>query len=308
MGLGRHDAHDWSAYASTARATPMSAKFASRVLHEDLDPSKIALRESRDSDLNPESTAIIIAADVTGSMGVLSDQLVNDAIGKLFEELLKRRPVTDPQMLCMGVGDAAANDRAPLQVTQFETEGPILAEQLKKVWLEKGGGSNSCESYTLPWLFAAQKTSIDCYEKRGKKGYLITIGDEECPKVLTVGEVNRVMGGGLQADAKTEDLLKLVSQNYHVFHLMVTEGSHMRYHHKEVVDSWTSVLGQRAIPLTDIAALGEVIVSAIQVNEGADKDAVIKSWSGSTAVAVRDAVTAMIKKEPEAADTGVSRL
>lgn len=53
-----------------------------------------------------------------------------------------------------------------------------IARQLEKLWLEKGGGGNCCESYTLPWYFAALHTAIDWFEKRGQKGYLFTVGDE----------------------------------------------------------------------------------------------------------------------------------
>ena len=53
--------------------------------------------------------------------------------------------------------------------------------------------------------------------------------------------------------------------------------------------SWTSVLGQRVLRLSDHTKLSEVIVSAIQINEGEDIDSVINSWSDSTADIVADA-------------------
>ena len=34
-----------------------------------------------------------------------------------------------------------------------------------------------------------KKTSIDCFEKRGKKGYLFTIGDEQLPPTLTKAQI-----------------------------------------------------------------------------------------------------------------------
>ena len=82
--------------------------------------------------------------------------------GIMVEEILARKPVSDPHILCMGIGDVLC-DQAPLQVTQFEADIRI-AEQLEKLWLEKGGGGNSCESYNLPWYFAAMHTAIDCFE------------------------------------------------------------------------------------------------------------------------------------------------
>ena len=49
--------------------------------------------------------------------------------------------------------------------------------------------------------------------------------------------------------------------------------------------------------LTDHTKLSEVIVSVIEVNEGANADEVIDSWSGDTAIAVRNAVTDLEKTE-----------
>jgi hypothetical protein len=53
------------------------------------------------------------------------------------------------------------------------------------------------------------------------------------------------------------------------------------------------VLGERALLLTDHTKLAEVIVSTIQVVEGANVDHVADSWDGSTAVVVRDAIRSL---------------
>jgi hypothetical protein len=53
------------------------------------------------------------------------------------------------------------------------------------------------------------------------------------------------------------------------------------------------LLGQRVIGLSDHTKLAEVIVSAIEVNEGRDRDAVAKSWGKDTARVVRRAVGAL---------------
>ena len=53
------------------------------------------------------------------------------------------------------------------------------------------------------------------------------------------------------------------------------------------------MLGQRVIMLSDHTKLGEVIVSAIEVNEGAIADDVIGSWDGSTSLVVKDAISGL---------------
>jgi hypothetical protein len=70
---------------------------------------------------------------------------------------------------------------------------------------------------------------------------------------------------------------------------------------------WNKVLGQRALWLSDHKKLAEVVVSAIQVNEGADVGAVSDSWSGDTSVVVRSAVGGLAKPGDVAPASGVTR-
>lgn len=300
MGYARWSASDWKDYASSTAGKTAHEIFTSRGMKDKFDPKKFAVRESRDSAANPNSNAIIIACDVTGSMGSLADNLVRKGIGVAFEEILKRLPVTDPHLMVMGVGDVVY-DTAPLQATQFEADIRI-ASQLEEIYIEHGGGGNSWESYNLPWYFAAQKTSIDCLEKRGKKGYLFTVGDEQVPEALTRAQVKKTMSLDLQMERiDNRDLLTMVGRYYEVFHLMVEEGSHYQSCGDRVKRGWQDLLGQRAIPLADHTKLAEVIVSTIEVCEGRDKGAVANSWDKTTALVVARAVgnlgTSLIRRE-----------
>jgi hypothetical protein len=289
MGHARWSADDWTAYASATAGKATDEIFAARKMKDEFNPAKITVRESRDSIANPNSNAIIIACDVTGSMGSLADNLVRRGIGTAFEEILKRLPVTDPHLMVMGVGDVVY-DSAPLQATQFEADIRIAA-QLEEIYIEHGGGGNMWESYNLPWYFAAQKTSIDCLEKRGKKGYLFTVGDEQVPEALTRAQVKKVLNLDLQMEKiENRDLLTMVGRYYEVFHLMVEEGSHYQVCGDKVKRGWQDLLGQRAIPLADHTKLAEVIVSTIEVCEGRDKRAVAASWDRKTSLVVARAV------------------
>lgn len=288
MGTARWSPDDWARYARSTVGRSTAGIFSRAALDPALDPKGCRLRESRDSKENPQSNAIIIALDVTGSMGMIADGLARRGLGILVEELLARKPVSDPHIMAMGLGDAWC-DKVPLQVTQFEADIRI-AGQLEMIYLEHGGGGNSFESYNLPWYFAATRTSIDCFEKRGRKGYLFTIGDEEPPPVLLAKHVHRVMGTEPQTDISTSDLLAMVERSYHVFHVVVEEGSYARQRLPQVLAKWRECLGQHVLPLQDHTKLAEVVVSAIQVNEGVAVESVARSWSGSTALVVRQAV------------------
>jgi hypothetical protein len=291
MGSARWDPAHWAAYAKSTAGRSTAGIFTGSALDPALDPRFINIRESRDSTLNPNSNAIIVGLDVTGSMGMIADALARRGLGILVEELLARKPVTDPHLMVMGIGDAWC-DRAPLQVTQFEADIRI-ARQLEQIYLEHGGGGNSFESYNLPWYFAATRTSIDCFEKRQRKGYLFTVGDELPPPVLLAEHARRVLGEGPPGDISTRDLLMMVERLYHVFHVVVEEGNYARQHLPDVMAKWTDLLGQRVLRLEDHTRLAEVVVSAIQVNEGVDADTVAKSWSGSTAMVVKRAVASL---------------
>ena len=290
MGGSRWSNDDWSSYSTKSATVMASARsaglsdsaaraqyFKQSKIKDYLDPKGIVLRESRDSEANPNSNAIIIGLDVTGSMGAIAEHMATKSLGKLFEGILDRTPVVDPHIMLMGIGDIFS-DRAPLQVSQFEADIRI-AEQLTDLWLEGGGGGNSFESYDLPWYFAARKTSIDCFEKRGKKGYIFTIGDEmPPPQKLTKRQLNESLGITEQADMDAGQALKEAQEKYNVFHIIVEQGSYASRAKKQVTDAWNGVLGKRAIGLNNYEYLSEVILSVMEVSEGADPEEVLGSW------------------------------
>lgn len=287
MGYSRWNAADYTSYSSTLSTKSTAQIFTSNQINEALDPRHITVRESRDSVQNPNATPIIIASDVTGSMGMISDHIIRSGLGTLVQEIIDRQPVQDPQICCMAIGDIFY-DRAPLQVTQFEPDVGITT-QLEQMFLEGGGGGNRSESYQLPWYFATFHTSTDHYELRGEKGYLFTIGDEEVPPTLEKAQLARI-GITVQQDYTTEELYKMVSEKYHTFHIIVEQGSHMRHRPHEVRSSWKELMGDHAIQLRDYTKLSEVVVSVIQINEGADRHAVIDSWDAATQPVVAHAV------------------
>lgn len=290
MGGGRWDSDSWKSFSTTRSydTKKVDEIYSSRTLVSELNPKGVVVRESRDSDANPNSNAIIIGLDVTGSMTAVLDAMARKGLPTLVESIYDRKPVTDPHIMCLGIGDVEY-DSAPLQATQFEADIRI-AEQLEKLWLERGGGGNNYESYALAQYFAAMHTSIDCFERRGKKGYLFTIGDEEPTPLISAHAIGKFIGGGPQMDLSGAEIFAMASRSYDIFHVMVEEGDHFRRRGDQVVKAWTDLLGQRAVRLSDHTKLAETIVSLIQVNEGADKDAVINSWDGTTSVVIRNAL------------------
>jgi hypothetical protein len=288
MGNSRYVDKDFTTYSHAASTRSRDEIFTRRVIDPSLDPAKIAFREAVDSEANPETTPIILGCDETGSMGALAETIIRHGLGTIMRELYARKPVTDPQIMCMGIGDAYC-DQAPLQVTQFEAAVEPMVQQITSIYLEGQGGGNPGESYTLAWYFAAHKTKCDAFTKRHRKGYLFTIGDEAPLPVITRDQLKRFLGVDAQHDVEAHELLSAVEKNWHVFHLIVKPVVH-----QPVEKSWRTLLGQRAILVPDIEKLAEGIVAIIQMTEGAGHDTVIAEWADNKALDTVRKVTAQL--------------
>lgn len=299
MGSARWSPSDWTSYATATSTKATHEIFRSSGMDPDLDPLQFKVRESRDSEMNPKSTPIILAVDVTGSMGILADNLVKKGLGVIMKEIYERKPIVDPHILCAAIGDVTV-DRAPFQATQFEAGVEALTKQVEKMYIEHGGGGNYGESYNAAWYFAANRTACDAIVKRGRKGYLFTIGDEPPLDDLSKEHVKRFFGDDVQTDMTSAGLLDVVNQNWETFHLRVKEYPGARV-------KWKNLMGERCIDVSDVDKLSEIIVSTIQLVEGASLSDVVDSWSGDTSVVVRDAVM-NITRSATLGQSGVVRL
>jgi hypothetical protein len=282
MGYSRWDDNVYQSYASNTnlRSLSQAETFTSREMSFKLDPKKIFIRESMDSEKNPNSTPIIFGLDVTGSMGFLPEAMVKDALPKLMGSMYENRPVSDPHVMFMGIGDVDAGDRAPLQVSQFEAD-ISLVEQLRDLYIERGGGGNGYESYHLPWYFATHLVNADAINKRGRKGYIFTMGDEPPPPSgISIHNLKRIFGEDRAGDMKTygsiNGLLNAVKAKFNVFHLIVEQGSYYQSRPSEVKSLWKSLLGKNAILLDKTDNLADVVNAIMLINEGANPEEVIK--------------------------------
>ena len=298
MGSSRFDATDWASYSSSVSSAPRSTIFRSAGMDDSLDPSKIAFRESVDSDVNPNSTPVIIGVDETGSMGSLAEKIIKHGLGVVMTGIYDRKPVTDPHILIAGIGDSVC-DIAPLQITQFEADVKAITSQVEKIYLEGGGGGNNGESYPLLWYFAAHKTKCDAITKRKRKGYLFTVGDENPLRNISKSEIKKVFGDDIQEDINISDLLAIVQKNWEVFHIVVKTSATEQ---QDAINNWKKVLGQRVIVVPSEDHLAEVIVSTMQIIEGEDANKVASSWDGKTSIVVKNAIKGLSKKSSENED------
>jgi hypothetical protein len=296
MGYKRWDANDFASYArSSGYDTKSYDDVTNRsTINDEFLPVnfKNGIRESRDSAINPKSSPIIVAGDVTGSMGTLAGVIIKEGLNKLATELYDRKPVTDPHLLFMAIGDVNS-DRVPVQATQFEADISIV-QQLEKLYVEGGGGSNESESYSIAWIVAALMTRTDAWEKRAEKGVLFTYGDESVSEPIRKDQIKRFLGLDVQSDISAQEALTLALRTYDVYHLIIEETGHARNYMGSIKPAWTNLLGQRAIPVADHTKLPEIITSILQIRGGTAKADVVKSWSGSTALTVARAVDSLV--------------
>lgn len=231
--------------------------FKMRNIASELNPYGV-VRECCDSSEHPKTKPVILALDVTGSMGGASVEIAKK-LNIIMTELYDK--VKDVEFLIMGIGDLAC-DNAPIQASQFESDIRI-AEQLDKIYFEGGGGGNGYESYTAAWYFGLQHTKLDCWG-RGEKGIIITIGDEPLNPYLPKSSLGRVMGNKLQADIETKDLYVPTTEKFNIYHLAVDdrETSYRRYSNF-IKSSFGKYLDDEHLRVVNMDNLSATIISII---------------------------------------------
>ena len=232
--------------------------FKARMLDPALDPKNV-IRECCDSNDHPNTLPVILALDITGSMGNAAVEVakkLNVIMTKLYSK------VTDVEFMVMGIGDLAY-DKYPIQASQFEADIRI-AEQLDKIYFEFGGGGNNYESYTAAWYFGSRHTKLDCLD-RGRKGIIITMGDEELNPYLPLNGLHsglkEVVGDDLQADIETKDLYEEVLKKFNLYHLNVEHG--YRRDNKDIERSFKVYMDDKHFRTVNMDNIADEIVDII---------------------------------------------
>jgi hypothetical protein len=292
--------------------TNLSAGYASRSADEifsksansDMLPKGIGIRESRDSDAHPTSLAVMVFLDVTGSMGRIPESIVKNELGTLMNTIIDNG-VEHPQILFGAIGDHVS-DTTPLQLGQFESGTEDLDKWLTSIYIEGNGGGQCMESYLLAWLIGGRHTSIDCFEKRNQKGFLITIGDEKSWDKVDSRRLKDLLGYAQAEEVTDVQLLEEAQRLYNVYHIHVNEASYRD--DPEVLGYWRKMLGERLIILNDYHAICATIATLIAVQYGVDISTVISKFDAKTAGMVSTALAKVTTTIVAANDEGVINL
>ena len=286
MGYGSYKAKDWDKLRNSRginSSSNVNDIFKNREVDPKYDPKNINVRESRDSADSPESTPIIIGFDDTGSMGYLAQEIAQNSLNKTVTEIYDKNPVTNPHVMCAAYG--TAGDVGPLQVTQFEADIKIV-EQLLDLWIPLRGMGDSGDP--LLWYFAAKHTSIDSWEKRGKKGFLFTIGDDTIKRSIFNDKIYDIFGDSInKLYMEPEEFLEMAQEKYHVFHIITKP---LR---ADVLEKWLDLLPNSTaiVDEANVKNLYMVIISIMQLVNGQDRKEILNQWPAT----VRDGIASALE-------------
>lgn len=275
MGGGSYDSDVHRSATRTRRAKGIDDfDYSSHAthIHPNLDPHRILGKpysklESRDSKEHPESTAIFVAFDVTGS-NVNNARVAQQKLPNLMDMLKKH--VKNPQILMAANDDFRVEPEKCIQISDFESDNRI-DEHLRNLILVSNGGGNSGESYDLLLYAAARLTVLDCMEKRGKKGYLFMYADEPLMEEVRRDQVAHVFGQRLQADIDINVIIAEVRKLYNLFLISTVRpeyGAEKQYLELFGRDS--------VITLQDPGMICELIASVVSFNEGITDSDIVK--------------------------------
>ncbi len=277
MGSGNFDVVAYKKQAEEAKVK-VNSGFTADSMCDEFNPAIVTTRHSKKGPFNEyrDVITVLIGLDVTGSMDIIPKSLLEGSLGSLMVDLKKTfgRPNENLQISFAGIGDAES-DRAPLQVTHFESDNRF-AQQLEKIWLEGGGGANGAESYNLLWWYAANKTHLNYVQQDGRKGILITIGDDNVHPGLTAAGIQMWLDpkydGG---DISNQVLLHAVREQYDVYHIVITDGQAYWYDlvkkanktaEQKLTEAkqWTDLLGMNNVICTKSNGVADAIAEIIK--------------------------------------------
>lgn len=302
MGGGSYSHESYNRLATdrtTKSQDQIFTQSAAQATHKDLDPKNVKFRESRDSADHPNSNAIAVMFDQTGSMGKAPEIFAREALGGLMKILLSKGYIDDPQVMFGAFGDYQ-DGRGQFQVGQFESD-IRMDDCLTKLWLVGGGCGQGMESSQFVPYELARHTSIDCWEKRGKKGYAFIVTDELCFPIVSTHQVKEIFGDTIESDIPVANIIREAQEKYELFVLFLDhENGYNPNQRRAFKEGWVKLLGERVLTLEDPRHVSELIATTIGTCEGHDMADITQrlKTAGSGAAAIKASTTALANFRP----------
>lgn len=274
MGSGRWDSDVYHSTTATRRSTGV-ADFAytatATKAHDSLDPRRINGKpfgklESRDSEEHPNSNAVLVAFDVTGSNHARAVD-AQKKLPNLMELLNKYLP--DPQVAVAANDDFNSVNTNAIQISDFESDIRV-DEHIRNIFLVGQGGGNDGESYDLLLYVAARKVILDCVEKRKKKGYFFMYADEPIFKEVKASEVAAIYGDTIERNIPIDEIIEEARRNFNIF-VIWPEGGY-----KHAYEQYKKLFGEESVLVLQHANLiCELIASTVALYEEKPVDSVV---------------------------------
>lgn len=265
MGSGTFNLSSFADYRTslgcsydTVTGRSCGQEFKSVKIDESLNPKNFNVRECVNSVEHPNTIPVILALDVTGSMGSACKETA-ETLGIIVNNLYSK--FNDIEFCIMGIGDIVY-DSAPIQMSQFESDVRI-AESIDKLFMEHGGGGNGYESYTAAWYMGLKKTKLDCFDKQGRKGIIITMGDEPLNPYLSKDNLNQFINGNEEKNIETDELYIEVQKKFDVFHIAVDDlRTSYSFYKNSIKNTFGNLLKER-LKISTIQNLASTIENCI---------------------------------------------
>lgn len=274
---------------------------------EILDPRKLknGVRESVCPPGFEDTLAVIVGIDGTGSMEQVPHYIQRD-LPKLIE-LLREQGVTEhPNVLFMCFDDERAiPPDAVFQMSQFEADGPKLLEALNEMIIPNNGGGNRGEAYNLVFYAAARHTTIESFEKEGRKGFLILIGDEEpyyengdpTKHGTSPALAKEVFGDTIEKEVTMLESIREAAERFEIFVIRPGHTSHGK--NPAITKEWQKLLSAAGVNAEHVLELAEteaivttMVTSIARLSDVDESDLVdVLNAKGATGVAAAMAST-----------------
>lgn len=226
----------------------------------DFNPATMVLPcESKDS-LEYERKPIILALGAKDSMERLLPYIVNEGMPRLILE------AREYDIMSMKVGNVTNANGRPIQITRFAS-GEEALNQFKELDFKSSQWNTS---YVLPWYFAAKHTKLDCYDKRGQKGFLFTFGDDGPAPSLAAHEVREVFGKQDSLGVRrltASECLKMASEKFNCYHIIMKGYAYDSY----VESRWRELMGSHVCILDNHKYMPELVTTILSMYEGYSK-------------------------------------
>lgn len=204
-------------------------------------------------------TPVVVAVDVTGSMGQWPG-IIFEKLPVLYGEARLHLP--DVDLSFCAIGDANI-DQYPLQICDF-AKGKRLEEHINSLFPEGGGGGGIKESYELAAYFYARH----CQLAGAARALFVFCGDEGFYERIKVGSVRKLTGDAPTADLDSYDIFAELGRRFDVYMLRVPYDDPVK---DEIIhEQWQRALGrQTVLRMEDPRRIVDCIIglAAIQAEE-----------------------------------------